>query len=102
MATRAERLMPNGVPRYIRCYDNGGETADRYTVVYTRTADYFYVGMSENPYHPQGFGQHGEGKDGPIDRPKYAHLGKRISFHDLPAECRKLVRSDYRLIWRLQ
>ena len=30
--TRAERFMPGGVPKHIRCYDNGGETADRYTI----------------------------------------------------------------------
>ena len=30
---RKENLLPQGTPRYVRCYDNGGETADRYTVV---------------------------------------------------------------------
>ena len=26
---RAERLAPGGIPRYMRVYDNGGETIDR-------------------------------------------------------------------------
>jgi len=63
---RTERLLPNGVPRYIRCYDNGGKTADRYTVCYTgnyrgKTKGWHdYVGMSGAPFHPQGIGQHGQ------------------------------------------
>ena len=32
---REERLVPNGVPRYIRCYDMGEGQFDRYTVCYT-------------------------------------------------------------------
>ena len=40
--------------------DNGGETADRYTVIYTTKSGRYNdaVGMSEHPFHPQGFGQH--------------------------------------------
>ena len=30
MSTRVTRLLPGGVPRYVRCYDNGGETADHF------------------------------------------------------------------------
>jgi len=33
--TRAERFMPDGVPKNIRIYDNGGITLDRYTVVFS-------------------------------------------------------------------
>lgn len=29
------------------------------------------------------------------------HLGRRIRFQDLPADCQKLVLSDYREIWRV-
>lgn len=77
-------------------YDNGGETFDRYTVYYKGrgTLDYrpqgtfrFCVGMSENPFHPQGYGQHGSGMPG-------KHNGKRIKFEDLPEQCQKLVLQD--------
>jgi hypothetical protein len=57
--------MPNGIPRYVRCYDNGGETFDRFTVVFSGRyrhltgGEFWHVGMSEHPFHPQGFGQHG-------------------------------------------
>lgn len=75
----------------IRIYDNEGETFDRYTVVYLDEQDgtgkYTYVGMSRDPFHPQGFGQHGTCIDGP-------HLGKRIEFHDLPQPCQRLVMYD--------
>jgi hypothetical protein len=88
----------------VRCYDNGGVncpggTVDRYTVVYTgRYRRYMgghqmYVGMDGNPFHPQGFGQHGTSSKS-IDLPAYSHLGKRIEFSDLPQNCQLLVMSD--------
>jgi len=104
---RKERLLPGGIPRWIRCYDNGGVdkeggTTDRYTVVYSnlKTGWCSYVGMSGSPYHPQGFCQHGENRD-PIDRPKYSHLGKKIKFQDLPEDCQKVVMSDYCDFWEI-
>jgi hypothetical protein len=84
----------------IRVYDNGGKTFDRYTVAYLETAfisratgkkEYEFVGMSAYPFHPQGFGQHGECGIG-------RHLGKRIKFADLPEQCQRLVLSDLRSI----
>lgn len=104
---RFERLMPEGKPRYIRCYDSGpDEGADRYTVVYTGRyqhdgCGYFYVGMSGSPFHPQGVGYHGEHPYGSIDRPTYGHLGKKIKYDDLPDDCKKLVLSDYLDLWGL-
>ena len=103
--TRRNSLLPNGVPKYIRCYDNGGETFDRYTVVYTgrythkTNRSFWYVSMSTNPFNPQGFGQHGESEFRPIDRPRYRHLGKKIKWESLPANCQKLVLSDYCDLW---
>lgn len=101
---RRERLCPNGIPRWIRVYDNGGETFDRYTVVFT--GNYkgrdgcHYLGMSENPTHPQGFGQHGWSQE-IIDRPTYGHLGKKVKFEDLPEKCQKVILNDYNDIWDL-
>lgn len=112
---RQDRLLPNGVPRWVRCYDNGGRSFDRYTVVFTGRyrqktgGSYCYVAMSEHPFHPQGFGQHGESttridvnKDGfapAIGR--FNHLGTRIRFQDLPPDCQQLVLQDYRCLWGL-
>ena len=126
-ARRACRLAPNGVPRWVRIYDNGGETVDRYTVVYTGRAapkramgrgptQYPYLGMSGEPFHPQGFGQHGHSDNQPVDTlppnanraPGYhwppaigrrCHLGKRIEWADLPHDCKRAVWQDYAVIW---
>jgi hypothetical protein len=102
--TRTERLLPNNTPKYIRVYDNGGESCDRYTVVFTGNykgrngCD--YLAMSARPFHPQGFGQHGWHQY-VIDRPAYSHIGKKLKFSDLPIDCQKLVLSDYKAIWGL-
>jgi hypothetical protein len=107
---RKARLIPNGIPRYIRCYDNGGlekekGSADRYTVVYTGNYSgkskgwHDYVGMSGAPFHPQGIGMHGQTQYRPCDRPTYSHLGKKIKFQDLPEDCQKLVMQDYLYLW---
>jgi len=102
---RREQLMPNGIPKWIRCYDNGGKTWDQYTVVYTGNYKWRhgceYVGMSEHPFHPQGFGQHGWDSN-VIDRPTYSHLGKKIKFTDLPEYCKRLVIDEYKEIWGIK
>ncbi len=100
---RINRLLPSNKPKYIRCYDNGGKSADRYTIVFTRlnSRGYkgcLYFGCNREPMHPQGIGMHGEAPTA-IDRPAYAHLGKRVQFFDLPEEVRKCVRNSYRYIW---
>ena len=107
MDKRTASLLPNGIPKYVRCYDNGGETADRFTVVFTGRythktgGDFIYLSMSGAPFHPQGVGQHGSDRK-QIDRPAYSHLGKKIKFQDLPDDCRKLVLSDYKDLWDLK
>lgn len=75
----------------VRIYDNGGETFDRYTAVYMNQPEgrglFGARGMSENPYHPQGFGQYCAAMPG-------RHLGRRITFASLPADCQRLVLQD--------
>ena len=112
--TRAERFIPNGIPKWIRVYDNGGETADRYTVVFTghythkTGGGHWVLGMSENPFHPAfGVCQHDETERAcDVNRSGFApaigrrcHLGKRIKFQDLPADCQRIVVDDYRELW---
>lgn len=113
---RKDRLLPDGIPKYVRIYDNGGDTFDRYTCVYTGNythktgRQHWYVGMSTFPFHPQGFGQHGEShiqidvnKSGwPPMVGRKNHLGKRITFNDLPEDCKKLVLQDYVDLWDLK
>ncbi len=81
-----------GTGQRVACYDNGGATCDRFTVVYLdqpeRAANTFAaVGMNHEPFHPQGFGQHTAAMPG-------RHLGRRIAFAALPGDCQKLVKQD--------
>lgn len=106
--TRQEALMPKGIPRYVRLYDNGGKTFDRYTCVFTgvyrRTktrGDFLYLGMSANPFHPQGFGQHGSSPH-QIDRPSYGHLGKKVKWDVLPDDVKKCILATYKDLWVLK
>ena len=74
-----------------RIYDNGGKTFDRYTFVFPSLDvphENDYVGSSENPFHPQGFGQHCGNYPYPANR-NYRHLGKLISPEELPEQARK-------------
>ncbi len=98
---RRKRLLPNGTPRYVKCFDNGGTTLDRYTVIFTGRyvghlpLSWEYLAMSAMPFHPQGLGQHGDMEQ----TTSLKHLGKRIEFCDLPEDCQKLVLQDYCDIW---
>ncbi len=67
----------------VEVYDNGGKTADRFTVI---IGDFVY-GMSMDPGHPQGFDQfsHTASPDNlKILRNSPSTIGKRISFYNLP------------------
>lgn len=92
MTARIQRLAPNGIPRYVRCYDNGGESGDRYTVVFSgnfpkgegMNKEFPYLAMSSEPFHPQGIGMHGSigpwstpPWNGPIDTIGFKEGGKR-------------------------
>ena len=111
MPTREERFLPGGVPRWIRCYDNGGSTADRYTIVFSGKNGGFTLYCSENPFHPQGVGQHEDGRvdealiwgGDPIEAKRMrAVLGPRLPFEELPARVREAVLADYNAAWRIE
>lgn len=85
----------------VKCFDSGPAHYDRYIVFYSiehvevhpglKRSYYPYLAMSENPMHPQGFGQHGESPHPP--KPGRA-LGTRIKFEQLPLKCREAVVRD--------
>ena len=101
---RYAKLVQNGIPRYIRCYDNNGKSIDAYTVTFTghyrdkSDGVFWYLGMSSNPFHPQGVGYQNV-SEFQIDRPSYSHLGKKIKYEDLPAECQTFVMITYLSLW---
>lgn len=81
--------------KILRIYDNGGKTADRYTVYYdvpetkggTVKNWYTCIGMDDKPFHPQGIGMHASGMLG-------RHNGKTITIDQLPFDCQKAVYQD--------
>ena len=79
----------------LRCFDNGGKTLDRYTIIPPRTAWREYrnprnglwtaIAASTRPFDPQGFGQATEAAPG-------GHLGERIPFESLPRDVQTYAR----------
>lgn len=78
----------------MRIYDNSGRTFDRYTVLFMDNQEseglYYSLAMSDRPFAPNGFGQHGSATPG-------RHLGRRIEFDSLPADCQELVNREFDL-----
>lgn len=74
----------------VRIYDDP-RTIDRFTVVYLdhpeRAGLFAARAMSDHPFHPLGFCQCTQAKPG-------RHLGRRIAFDDLPADCQRVIISD--------
>lgn len=93
---RARADYPKGVRRIT---DNGGNSADRYTVEYEPYRDergevwQSYVAMSGAPFHPQGVGLHGERQGWGYPRPG-RHL---LNFADLNEDCKRVVLQDLAL-----
>jgi len=85
---------------HVRIYDYP-KTADRYTILPPRTAgddwrgrgrDWLGIAASAHPFHPQGFGQHIEAAAG-------SHLGKRLHWHELPADVQRFARQTFPAAW---
>ena len=75
--------------------DNGPEHFDRYALIIEGDHDNALF-MSENPFHPQGFGQHGacsrEWAQECID------AGQEIEIEDLPDKARQCARREQWLV----
>ena len=83
----------------VRCYDNGGISADRYTVVFLDTGkkvrenatNYDCLCMSYNPNYPLGVCMHGTAQlPNPI-------IGDVIPWSDLPTDCQMKVMEDLQI-----
>lgn len=73
-------------PEHVReIYDNGGRTADRYTLLTSwpeRPGVYAALSLSDDCDRPNGFGQWGSARIGP-------HLGALVYWADLPENVRR-------------
>lgn len=91
---RSRKRWLEQAPEYVlACYDNGGKTADRYTVLFGGShweprmgRNVAYLGMSGAPTHPQGFSQWGE-----MPAHNRSACGKHVRWLDFPENIRKHV-----------
>ena len=102
---REDKLLPGGVPRYVRCYDEE-ESTDRYIVVFTGAFDREgggnpHLTLSASPLSPGGTYKHGT-SIGLLDAGSYAHLGKPVKFEELTEPCKGLIIAFYRKLWKLE
>ena len=86
-------IMVEGKRKVCRIFDNGGASVDRYTIalkgyrVEGWGMVYPYLASSSHPFHPQGFGQHGESREFLTGK----HLGKRVAFDTLPVDVQTFI-----------
>lgn len=86
-------IMVNGKRKTCRIYDFGDTVADRYTIAFrgyrahNGLISYPYLASGDAPFHPQGFGQHGESEVFVTGR----HLGKRVDFESLPLDVQRFI-----------
>lgn len=116
--SRSLALIPGGVPRWVRVYDNEGLTADRYAIVFTGrgagTSTTPFVRCNAQPNHPQ-YGIYIRGEERfPYDtentswapaigrKHKNPAIGRRVAFQDLPAAVQQAVREDYCALWEVE
>jgi hypothetical protein len=100
------------------CFDNGGESFDRYTILEKCSGD--MIGASEHPFSPQGFGQHcGNVADNYMNTTygyswrrhcavkkcinesvrhflnDCSHIGKIVCFESLPEDVKKFAKQSF-------
>lgn len=74
-----------------RVMDNGGATFDRYTLCFMGPDGPFCYGASENPFHPQGFGQYAGDMYFPADE-EFPDIGINVSIDSLPEQVQNLIK----------
>ena len=86
-------LRVRGKRMVCRIFDSGPDKGlDRYTVAFrgyrsNGRMTYPYLAANEHPFHPQGFGQHGENPTFLTGR----QIGARIKFEDCPVDVKKFI-----------
>jgi len=89
---------PDHTPARLAIYDNGGQTVDRYTVIFTHKKVHGYwfgVCSSEGMYVSQWLQDPYR-----IDQPSYKHLGKKITFAQMPdCKLKNVILAEYKDIW---
>ena len=99
---RAGKRWLESAPEYVLdCFDNHGQSADRYTVIFGKqflckdgqgTSWLSLLDMSPNPTHPQGIGLSAEYKAHQIAAYRYRNGHYRVKWSDLPEEIQECVK----------
>ena len=90
---RAGARWREGAPDWVLdCMDNGGTSADRYTVMFAPPVSpegyVFYMAMSASPSHPQGVGMSGEMRLHEAAAYRYRCGKHRVTWASLPEAVR--------------
>lgn len=94
---QTKRWLDGDCPKGVLAIYDDPRTIDRYTVFYVEPVidDVLcYVAMNAAPFHPQGFGQHGELHRSDVAHYRYANAHHAARWSDLPEDCKRLVRQD--------
>lgn len=87
----------------IEIWDNGGKTADRYFIAVSGLMECdnkpytYFMYSSENPFHPQGIGLHGDEELTAVYKSRrggMSHMGKRITFFELPKYVQRFIAQE--------
>lgn len=100
MAAHTSRLSPlNLYGTTLRLYDNGGRSADRFTVIPPRNATAYRGDGSHNWGAPWGWACLVSSESGHVSGHETAtpgaHLGRRIHWRDLPAVVQRMCYADF-------
>lgn len=92
---RATKGWLEGAPEFILdCFDNGGKTADRYTILLGGTLleprlrsdrKVYFLGLSDDPSHPLGISMWGEVSS------SWRPFKQRVRWLDLPEHIRRHI-----------
>lgn len=97
-----KRWLDGDCPEGVLAIMDNPNYGDRYTVIFAepiagdRYANMIlsYVGMSENPFHPQGIGMHGEMSAHEVACYRYRNKHRYAKWSTLPEQVKKCVRQD--------
>lgn len=92
----SKRWLDGDCPKGVLAIFDHPKFIDRYTVFYADVEHgcISYVGMNAAPFHPQGFGQHGEMKTREAALYRYRNKHRYMRWSDLPEDCKRCVKQD--------
>lgn len=91
---RAESLIPLGIPRYIRLYEDEVNIHVVFTGQYPKDKGYKYLVLHSSNIDDKYLA-------GYPDTPAYGHLGKKVDWDSISPEYRSIIIEHYIQLWSL-